>query len=299
VDQPGLTGTGTTAPSPLVTVVTRDEQELNQPWRTGDRSVAEFSIDGVLVMTSTVEMSAGPGFLGVSGESHYQDALKAAKLSKPGPEPTVEATLVAEPANAFDPNAVAVIIEPFGKVGYVPEYAAERIQKIVRAATTPVRCQAQLRGGTSAKPSIGVVLDTTRAVGARLSMHAPDNKQRLDHYWTIRRAADALEAMAKKNERADLGRAVDQYREALAKSIEAELCSTHHSVFPGDDPGNRHLRVLDRLTLCLIRSGRVSEASAEAGSYFARFPSVKSTKVGVAIVKRIDKATSRISRTKS
>lgn len=238
-------------------------------------------------------MSAGPGFLGVSGESHYQDALKAAKQSKTGSEPTFEATLIAEPSNTFDPNAVAVIISPFGRVGYVPKAVAERFRKIVTAAKQPVHCQAQLRGGTPEKPLIGVVLDTTRSTGARLSMYAADNEQHLDEYWTIRRASDELAAAAKVFEGVDPDRAVEQYRQALAKSIEAETLSTSRAIFPGDDPDNRHVNVLDRLTLCLIRRSRTAEASDAVASYFARFPAVKSTKVGVAIVKRIEKATAR------
>lgn len=287
------------ARSPIVTVTTRHENEIDQPWRTGERFVSEFRIAGVLAGSSSVEMSAGPGFLGVSGESHYQDALRAAKQSKAETDPTFEATLVAEPSNEFDPNAVAVIIAPFGKVGYVPKAAAERFRKIVSAASQPVYCQAKLCGGTSEKPSIGVVLDTTRSTGARLSMYAADNKQQLDQYWTIRRASDELSETAKTCEDVHLDRAVEQYRQALSKSIEAETFSTSRSIFPGDDPDNRHVNVLDRLTLCLIRCGRVAEASDEAASYFARFPMVKSTKVGQAIVKRVEKAIVRVSRSKT
>src|SRR4029450_10225420 len=152
-----------------------------------------------------------------------------------------EETLVAEPSNEFDPNAVGVIIAPFGRVGYVPKAAAARFQKIVSAARQPVHCQAKLRGGTSEKPLIGVVLDTTRSTGARLSMHAADNKQQLDKYWTIRRASDELSATAKTCEDVDLDRAVAQYRQALSKSIEAETFATSRSIFPGDDPDNRHV----------------------------------------------------------
>ena len=131
---PAKTDSRAAARSPVVTVTTRHENEVDQPWRTGERFVSEFSIAGVLAGSSTIEMSAGPGFLGLSGESHYQDALKAAKQSTAEFEPTFEATLVAEPSNEFDPNAVAVIIAPFGKVGYVPKAAAERFQKIVRTS---------------------------------------------------------------------------------------------------------------------------------------------------------------------
>ncbi len=288
----------TAAPSPPVTVVTRHEKEVDQAWRIGERFVSEFRVAGVLAGSSAIEMSAGPGFLGLSGESHYQDALGAAKRSKPELEPTFIAILVAEPTNAFDPNAVAVIIEPFGQVGYVPKTVAGRIQKIVSAATAPVRCQAQLRGGTLEKPLIGVVLDTTRSTGARLSMYAPDNRQQLDEYWTMRRASDDLSAAAKANEDVDLDRAIEQYRQALVKSIEAEIFSASRSIFPGNDADYRHAHVLDRLTICLIRSGRASDASAEAADYLARFPAVKSTKVGLAIVKRVEKANARASKPK-
>jgi hypothetical protein len=124
-------------------------------------------------------------------------------------------------------------------------------------------------------------------------MYAGDNKQQLDEYWTIRRASDELSAAAKASERVNPDRAVEQYRQALAKSIEAETFSTSRAIFPGNGPDNRHVNVLDRLTLCLIRRGRIAEASVDVDSYFARFPTVRSTKVGVAIVKRIEKARRR------
>jgi hypothetical protein len=241
-------------------------------------------------MSATMEVSPGPGILGLSGESHYQDALQAAQHSKPEPETIFWATLLAEPTNAFDPNAVAVVIEPFGKVGYVPKSVAARFQKIVRTASGAVRCQAQIRGGTAEKPLIGVVLDTTRSTGARLSMHAADNRQQLDEYWTMRRAGDKLAAAAKAQESVDLDEAARRYRRALSKSIEAELFATRRTIFPGDDPDNRHLRVLDRLILCLLRCDRSSEAAVEAATYFAQFPTLRSTEVGLAIIKRIEKA---------
>jgi hypothetical protein len=130
-------------------------------------------------------------------------------------------------------------------------------------------------------------------------MYAVDNKQQLDEYWSMRRASDELSTAAKACENVDLTRAVEQYRQALAKSIEAERFSTSRSIFPGDDPDNRHVNVLDRLTLCLVRCGRVVEASDEVASYFALFPTVKSTKVGIAIVKRVEKAAVRVSRQKT
>ena len=44
-----------------VTVTTRHENEVDQPWRSGERFVSEFSVAGVLAGSSTIEMSAGLG----------------------------------------------------------------------------------------------------------------------------------------------------------------------------------------------------------------------------------------------
>jgi hypothetical protein len=74
------------------------------------------------------------------------------------------ATLVREPQNAYDPNAVAVVIEPFGTVGYIGREVARKFAPIIDAAApTPVQCPAQLRGGSPAKPFVGVVLDSALA----------------------------------------------------------------------------------------------------------------------------------------
>jgi len=49
----------------------------------------------------------------ISGESHYQDALlvlAGARRTRAGAQIHCEATLVPDPANPYDPNAVAVMI---------------------------------------------------------------------------------------------------------------------------------------------------------------------------------------------
>src|SRR5476651_1247191 len=157
-------------------------------WRTGDTETAEFVADGVVIMTAGVTISPGPGFVGVVGESHYQDALQNAKRSRPGEaEPVFMATLVREPDNVYDANAVAVVIDPFGTVGYIRREIAQRFAPLIDAAApVPVRCPAQLRGGSPAAPSIGIVLDSALAIGAILSHYDPNHKpdyDRIAEYW--------------------------------------------------------------------------------------------------------------------
>ncbi len=71
-------------------------------WRTDDTETAEFRVGDALVMTASVSISTGPGFVAVVGESHYQDALQRARHSRPGEDgPVFMATLVREPHNAY------------------------------------------------------------------------------------------------------------------------------------------------------------------------------------------------------
>ena len=96
----------------------------------------------------------GYGYLGIVGESHYQDALF--RISRSGT--TCEATLVPEPANPFDPNAVAVYIEGM-VVGYIPRSHARKYHRRLATLPKPLRCPAKVIGGTPDKPHFGVLLD--------------------------------------------------------------------------------------------------------------------------------------------
>ena len=96
----------------------------------------------------------GWGPLSAVGESQYQPALRrAAKSGR-----VCWATLVAEPENPFDGNAVAVQIQ--GEiVAYLSRTDAKRYQSRIRALTEPLRVPAKLIGGTRGKPSFGVLVD--------------------------------------------------------------------------------------------------------------------------------------------
>jgi HIRAN domain. len=104
----------------------------------------------------------GPhGFIAVVGESHYQDTLRGLSVlfeTIERTERTFTASLVAEPSNPFDPNAVKVTTEDGTTIGYLAREMAATFQKRLLRQPTVVRCPAQLRGGSDGE-SIGVVLD--------------------------------------------------------------------------------------------------------------------------------------------
>lgn len=96
----------------------------------------------------------GWGHLGAVGESQYQPALR--RVARTGR--VCWATLVPEPENPFDPNAVAVQVEG-ATVGYLARRDARRYQRRLRALAEPMEVPAKLIGGTWGKPHFGVILD--------------------------------------------------------------------------------------------------------------------------------------------
>jgi hypothetical protein len=113
----------------------------------------------------TIEFpSSGHFGVAVVGESRRQATLRslAGDRLKRGESVVFTAAVVPEPANSFDPLAVAVHVHRGGQVGYLSrEDAAE--YKAVTAALIAENavglCPARLIGGTITKPSIGVMLD--------------------------------------------------------------------------------------------------------------------------------------------
>jgi hypothetical protein len=96
----------------------------------------------------------GWGYISAVGDSQYQAALRI--VSRAGR--LCWATLVPEPENPFDSNAVVVRIEG-ATVGYLSRDDARRYQKRLLQLTAPLEVPAKLIGGTSDKPSFGVLLD--------------------------------------------------------------------------------------------------------------------------------------------
>jgi hypothetical protein len=115
------------------------------------------------VEVSCLEL-CGDGHCAVVGESHYQEALKAtSRICTAGDEgrPTFTAVLVAEPHNQYDLNAIA-IYSPAGQVGYLSRDDAvdykEVLAEVRERGYQAGACRAHLVGGTTDKPSFGVVL---------------------------------------------------------------------------------------------------------------------------------------------
>ncbi len=118
--------------------------------------------------TTTVQLSlvtlCEDGYCAVVGESHYQEALlSTSRICFPGPEGrlTFTAALVPELENPYDSNAIAVY-SPEGKLGYFSRGTAidyrQLFAEVARLGYHGAACEAYLTGGTTDKPSFGVVL---------------------------------------------------------------------------------------------------------------------------------------------
>jgi hypothetical protein len=116
----------------------------------------------------------GYGYLGAVGESQYQPALQ--QIARGGR--ICEATLVPEPDNPFDVNAVAVKVNGH-VVGYLPRSHARKYQRRLLALTEPFRCSAKLIGGVEDKPSFGILLDT-RVIEHMPTPKSPRKKHAID-----------------------------------------------------------------------------------------------------------------------
>jgi uncharacterized tellurite resistance protein B-like protein len=106
----------------------------------------------------------GKGYCAVVGESYYQDALRATtRISYigPGGRHAFAATLVREPDNPYDANAIAVHSSE-GKLGHLSREDAVAygavFEELGRRGYVGASCNAYLTGGELGKPTIGVVL---------------------------------------------------------------------------------------------------------------------------------------------
>lgn len=103
-------------------------------------------------------------WLPVVGESFHQDALAAALRAHPDRHCRV--VLRAEPTNPYDRHAVAVDCEESGaQFGHLSRKNAAELCSTVVRLPLPARCfDANLYGGESGKPSIGVAFDATSLI---------------------------------------------------------------------------------------------------------------------------------------
>lgn len=147
---------------------------LNQP-DTDASPTAPAATDPALTAPIWISERPAPlGLMGVAGESFHQPALRkllkelrvlAGDLGLSRDEfndfgRDFTATLMAEPENAHDSNAIAVL-GPDGQVlGHLRRSVAAEYQKRL-LITGPLPCAATLTGGTRDKPHIGVTLQWT------------------------------------------------------------------------------------------------------------------------------------------
>jgi len=97
-------------------------------------------------------------------------------------------------------------------------------------------------------------------------------------------------------EKTDLPQAVARYRKALISMREYEAIETERGLVAemgGSRPWGDWI-ILDRLTLCLIKLGRIREAIDEAEKYFADFPSLLELAAGKRIQARIEKQRKKV-----
>lgn len=111
-----------------------------------------------------------------------------------------------------------------------------------------------------------------------VNMSRPTDFKESARYHELRNANRALIAQAKDKEKADLEGAVVLYKQALERLAEYATIQPDKGLVGKlldeeiEEIGLRgELQILDRLTLCLVRLGRSSEASAAATSYFTSY----------------------------
>ena len=123
------------------------------------------------------------------------------------------------------------------------------------------------------------------------------NYAMLEKYYELRDANRQLIEKTRMIEKTDIELAIRNYETAI-KNISKYAFMNFESGLVGqllqeenDELGRRgEIAALDRLTLCLIKVGRVHEAAEHAKSYFEQYKRDAGTKSGRRIKKRIDRA---------
>lgn len=244
------------------------------------------------------------GFLDVVGESHYQDALIEAKGDWQQHEgPVLSAALVPNRYVRFDPDPVAVIIEPFGIVGYLNRDMGPAYAPRIRERGAALICVAQLRGGVGEKTFIGVVLNLADSGDGKPLDHyeqfiavteygEPIDREYVD--WRQRRDANEKRVFeARLIEASNPAAAITSYTDALKEMREYEAIGVARGYIEKKssrgDPS-----ILDRLTMCLIKAGREADAVAAADNYFRDFPAALDGSVGRTVKLRIEKRRAKL-----
>lgn len=118
-----------------------------------------------------------------------------------------------------------------------------------------------------------------------------------DRFHALRNAMRERVQTARSLEASDLAGACTLYRDAIAAvheysaiTLETGLVAQLIEEQLNETGRTGEVAVLDRLTLGLIKLGRVEEAMQMMEAYFARFPGDRTSRAGEAITKRVAKA---------
>ncbi len=133
------------------------------------------------------------------------------------------------------------------------------------------------------------------------NMGRPLNYEAGERYHKLREANRALIQQAKSYEKHDLARAVSSYSRAIeaiagyaSTNIETDLFGKLLEEEAEELGRSGEIEALDRLTMCLIKLGRSSEAARNVNSYFTMYRRDLNLGVSKRIIKRIEKALARI-----
>lgn len=124
-----------------------------------------------------------------------------------------------------------------------------------------------------------------------------------EHHRLLRDANLRLIQETRALEKTEPDLAVEQYKKAIEKIAEYAFLDFEQGLYgqlfreEANEIGrNGELEALDRLTLCLIKLGKASEAAKQAEAYFSRFKRDLFLKSSETIKKRIEKAVHRSSK---
>lgn len=128
------------------------------------------------------------------------------------------------------------------------------------------------------------------------NMGRPTDFQLLDRYHALRNANRRLIQETKIIESVDLNSAIESYQKAIEKIAEYAFLDFERGLVgqllreEADELGRAgEIEALDRMTRCLVKAGRVSEAEAQMATYFGRYKRDLSLKSSEKIKKRIEK----------
>jgi len=118
------------------------------------------------------------------------------------------------------------------------------------------------------------------------------NYENIDLYNKKRHENLSFVKETKKLEKENPSEAIKRYKKALSVMREYEGLILEKGIVAemmNDEWNTGDWEILDRLTICLIKTGEYNEAIQETEKYFQEFPGIKNLKTAQRITKRIEK----------